>query len=105
MHTCNDVLANSINTAVSSKLPVLFYIPGGGYRSLPTTNLNFDDFINESGGRVMVVQISYRVGALGFLAGSKVAEGGDRNVGLLDQRRVSHNPLSSGIEGALTGSV
>lgn len=37
----------------------------------------------------MVVQISYRVGALGFLAGSKVKEGGDFNVGLLDQRKVS----------------
>lgn len=37
----------------------------------------------------MVVQISYRVGALGFLAGSKVRDDGDLNVGLLDQRKVN----------------
>lgn len=56
---------------------------------MPTTNFNFDEFINNSGGNVMVVQISYRVGALGFLAGSKVRDDGDLNVGLLDQRKVN----------------
>lgn len=67
---------------------MLFYIAGGGYKTLPTTNFNFDQFINNSDGSVIVVQISYRVGALGFLAGSRVQDGGDLNVGLLDQRKV-----------------
>lgn len=35
---------------------------------------------------MIFVSLNYRLGALGFLAGSEVAENGDLNAGLLDQR-------------------
>lgn len=37
-------------------------------------------------GSVISVEVQYRLGFFGFLAGSEVSEQGDLNVGLLDQR-------------------
>jgi acetylcholinesterase len=59
----------------TSRLPVLFHIPGGGFAKL------------ASGNNLIAVQINYRVGALGFLAGEEVRSGGALNGGLLDQRK------------------
>lgn len=71
----------------TSKLPVLFYISGGGYGQLNTVNYNFTEFILASSGQVVVVQANYRVAALGFLAGAEVTANGVLNAGLLDQRK------------------
>jgi carboxylesterase type B len=45
-----------------------------------------NDWIPQSNGSVIAVSIQYRLGLLGFLASSEVANDGDLNVGLLDQR-------------------
>ena len=70
-----------------SNLPVWFYIPGGGYATQTNNNYNGSDVVMESGYNVVLVNINYRVGALGFLSSKNVIrDGGDLNVGLLDQR-------------------
>jgi acetylcholinesterase len=71
----------------TSRLPVLFHIPGGGFAKLADANLDFTDFVKASGNNLIAVQINYRVGALGFLAGEEVRSGGALNGGLLDQRK------------------
>lgn len=93
------------NATTESKLPVWFFIQGGGYAGDTDQNFNFTEVVERSGyGMVAVqvrlsrslrgsdpdgvcVQINYRVGAFGFLASEKVRENGDLNVGLLDQRK------------------
>ena len=71
----------------TSHLPVLFHIPGGGFAQLADPNLDFTDFVKTSGNNIVAVQINYRVGGLGFLAGEEVRSGGALNAGLLDQRK------------------
>ncbi|THZ11207.1 alpha/beta-hydrolase [Aureobasidium pullulans] len=61
----------------TSHLPVLFHIPGGGFAQLADPNLDFTDFVKTSGNNIVAVQINYRVGGLGFLAGEEF--GGDPN--------------------------
>lgn len=42
--------------------------------------------VNQSAGQVIYVSIQYRLGGLGFLAGSEIRDNGVANAGLLDQR-------------------
>lgn len=42
--------------------------------------------VNASSGQILYVSIQYRIGVLGFLAGSEIAQEGVQNAGLLDQR-------------------
>jgi carboxylesterase type B len=57
---CLYISVTKPSTASStSKLPVLFYFSGGGYAQLSNINYNFDDFVNQSGGQVIVVQFGY----------------------------------------------
>jgi carboxylesterase type B len=72
-------------------LPVAFWIYGGGFSSgsaaWPTYNLSW--LVNSSqalGKPVIGVSFNYRLGVLGFLAGSELAAEGNVNLGLLDQR-------------------
>ena len=81
-----DVYAPSNATEIS-KLPVFFWIQGGGYTANSNSNYNGTNLINSSGGNVVVVNFNYRVGPFGFLASEKVRSDGDLNVGLLDQRK------------------
>ncbi|KIY64477.1 cephalosporin esterase [Cylindrobasidium torrendii FP15055 ss-10] len=70
----------------SSKLPVVFWIHGGGY-IIGSGELDSSyDLVPESNGEVIVVSIQYRLGLFGFLAGQSVKDSGDLNTGLLDQR-------------------
>jgi acetylcholinesterase len=46
-------------TTSTSKLPVLLYFSGGGYAQLNSINYNFDNFIKQSGGQVIVAQFGY----------------------------------------------
>lgn len=46
---------------------------------------------------MIFVQINYRVGAFGFLAGEKIKENGDLNVGLLDQPNIVCYSNASGV--------
>ena len=81
-----DVYAPSHATE-TSKLPVFFWIQGGGYVSDANPNYNGTNLVTSSGGNVVVVNFNYRVGPFGFLASEKVRNNGDLNVGLLDQRK------------------
>ncbi|KAI0826129.1 alpha/beta-hydrolase [Irpex lacteus] len=69
------------------KLPVLFYIHGGGYVYGNPANWPFYHWINQVPD-VIVVSIYYRLDSLGFLAHPAFVtnpELGDLNVGFLDQ--------------------
>jgi len=81
-----DVYAPS-NATEYSKLPVFFWIQGGGYTANSNANYNGTNLINSSGGNVVVVTFNYRAGPFGFLASEKVRSNGNLNAGLLDQRK------------------
>ncbi|KAK0211802.1 Alpha/Beta hydrolase protein [Armillaria fumosa] len=74
-------------------LPVVIWIHGGGYDVggangfIPGPDLyNGNDLIRDSGDKVIVVVIQYRLGLFGFLAGASVKAHGALNAGLLDQQ-------------------
>ncbi|KAI0088264.1 Alpha/Beta hydrolase protein [Irpex rosettiformis] len=69
------------------KLPVLFYIHGGGYVYGNPANWPFNHWIHQFPD-VVVVSIYYRLDSLGFLAHPAFVDNpelGDLNVGFLDQ--------------------
>ncbi|KAK7100342.1 hypothetical protein V1264_023314 [Littorina saxatilis] len=65
----------------ASLLPVMVWIYGGGYKTGNTAIYNAEELASK--GNVVVVTISYRLGALGFLSTLDSASPG--NYGLLDQ--------------------
>lgn len=67
------------------KLPVIVWIHGGGYTSMYPPQGDGADLVRVSQGQVVVVDIQYRLGIFGFLAGSRVKKNGSLNAGLLDQ--------------------
>ncbi|KAI6250989.1 Lipase [Erysiphe necator] len=75
------------NATPSSRLPVWFFIPGGGYSVNSDPNYNATEIIKQSGGKIIVVETSFRVSAFGFLASEKIRQDGSLNVGILDQRK------------------
>ncbi|KAL0931186.1 triacylglycerol [Colletotrichum truncatum] len=68
--------------AVDSKLPVVFFIQGGGFGS--NSNANWDASEIAADGNVLVVQFNYRVGMYGFLQSEEVRAGGSLNAGVKD---------------------
>ncbi|MCR4588543.1 MAG: carboxylesterase family protein [Lachnospiraceae bacterium] len=70
------------------KLPVLFYIHGGGYRGGYPHEVEFD-WEHMAAKGVVVVAIAYRLGILGFLANpmlsAEAPEEAKGNYGLMDQ--------------------
>ncbi|KZT55209.1 putative triacylglycerol lipase [Calocera cornea HHB12733] len=80
-----DVFAPS-NATAESKLPVFFWIQGGGFNRLSNGNYRGDGLIQASGDNIVVVTINYRVSLYGFLASEEVVANGNVNVGMLDQR-------------------
>ncbi|KZT28112.1 alpha/beta-hydrolase [Neolentinus lepideus HHB14362 ss-1] len=79
-----DVYAPSAATA-TSKLPVYFFIQGGGFNQNSNANYNGKGLIEASGMNIAVVNFNYRVGPYGFLASNEVES---LNNSLLDQRKV-----------------
>lgn len=75
------------NATARSKLPVWFFISGGGYSGLSNANYRGTDVIPASNHSIILVNFNYRVGAFGFLASEKIRQDGSLNVGLLDQRK------------------
>ncbi|KAH9905988.1 alpha/beta-hydrolase [Xylariomycetidae sp. FL2044] len=72
------------NATARAKLPVYFFIQGGGFNDL--TNPYFDGrgLIQASGDSIIVVTFNYRVGPYGFITdGDTITP----NIGLLDQRK------------------
>ncbi|GAA5907577.1 hypothetical protein JCM8208_000006 [Rhodotorula glutinis] len=66
-------------------LPVVVYIHGGGY-GFGSAQIQFEEFLQHIGNKVVLVSIQYRLGPFGFLAGSEVVKNGATNQGLLDQQ-------------------
>ncbi|CAK4033375.1 Hypothetical predicted protein [Lecanosticta acicola] len=81
-----DVYAPS-NATAASKLPVYFFIQGGGFATNGNPNYNGSGLINASEYDMIVVTHNYRVGPWGFLASGEVQRGGSANNGLRDQRK------------------
>ncbi|KAF2138080.1 uncharacterized protein K452DRAFT_277819 [Aplosporella prunicola CBS 121167] len=72
---------------VNNSLPVFVAIHGGGYtQGSGHMNSPGDAIVHKSNGSIIYVEIQYRLGIFGFLAGSSVMEDGVANAGLLDQR-------------------
>ncbi|KAJ5949787.1 hypothetical protein N7454_001371 [Penicillium verhagenii] len=76
------------NASTKANLPVWVFISGGGYADLSNANYNGSEVVQQSGHDIVLVNFSYRVGVLGFLASEEVRKGGNLNVGLLDQRKL-----------------
>lgn len=76
-------------TAAAAKLPVLFWIYGGGFVTGSPQMYNGSVLIPRSvaqGKPMILVAVNYRLGAFGFLGGREVLAEGAANLGLLDQR-------------------
>lgn len=77
------------NTTADAKLPVLFWIFGGGFELGSTAQYDGQQFVNQSirlNEPVIWVAVNYRVSGFGFLAGKELAAEGSTNLGLRDQR-------------------
>ncbi|GAP85073.1 putative cholinesterase [Rosellinia necatrix] len=73
-----------VNATSGPKLPVFFFIQGGGFNSLSNPNYNGKGLIQASGYNIIVVTFNYRVGPYGFITnGDEITP----NNGLLDQRK------------------
>jgi len=73
------------NASAYSKLPVFFYIQGGGFASNAAPNRNGTGLVIASGYNIIVVNFNYRVSAWGFLASEEITNHGSINNGLKDQ--------------------
>lgn len=78
-----------VGAKAGDKLPVLFWIFGGGFEIGWNSMYDGSIWVAESvriGQPIVVVTVNYRVGGFGFLAGREVLADGAANLGLLDQR-------------------
>ncbi|PVH71558.1 alpha/beta-hydrolase [Cadophora sp. DSE1049] len=76
-------------TTAADKLPVLFWIFGGGFELGWNTMYDGAPWVEDSveqGKPIIFVTVNYRVGGFGFLPGAEVLADGVANLGLLDQR-------------------
>ncbi|OAA36779.1 Carboxylesterase, type B [Beauveria brongniartii RCEF 3172] len=75
--------------SANDRLPVLFYIFGGGFM-FGATNVNdaenFITFAGRQNQKFIFVGVNYRVGGFGFLGGAEVLKDNSTNLGLRDQR-------------------
>lgn len=80
-----DVYAPTDALESNKKLPVYFFIQGGGFASLSNQNYNGTGLVEASELNIVVVTFNYRVGPYGFLAGEEVEQKASLNNGLKDQ--------------------
>ncbi len=78
-----DVFAPTHATS-ESKLPVYFFIQGGGFNFNSNANYDGSGLIAASGYNIIVVTFNYRVGPYGFIAGREIDS---LNNGIKDQRK------------------
>ncbi|VDB94161.1 unnamed protein product [Peniophora sp. CBMAI 1063] len=77
------------NVTSESRLPVVFWIFGGGFQSGGTDSYNGSAIIERSlelEEPVVYVSVNYRLSALGFAGSAEVREAGIGNLALQDQR-------------------
>lgn len=60
------------NATQASKLPIMFFIQGGGFTSDSNGNFNGTSLVQASGMNMVVIRINYRVGILGFITGTEI---------------------------------
>jgi carboxylesterase type B len=78
-----------VGAKAGDKLPVLFWIFGGGFEIGWNSMYDGSIWVRESvriGQPIIVVTVNYRVGGFGFLGGKEILKDGAANLGLLDQR-------------------
>jgi carboxylesterase type B len=76
-------------TKAGDKLPVLFWIFGGGFELGWNSMYDGAPWVEASvaaGTPIIVVAVNYRVAGFGFLPGAEILADGSANLGLLDQR-------------------
>ncbi|KAI1084052.1 alpha/beta-hydrolase [Whalleya microplaca] len=76
-------------TKADAKLPVLFWIFGGGFELGSAQLYDSSGLISngvDQGKPFITVAVNYRLGGFGFLAGKEILADGASNLGLLDQR-------------------
>ncbi|KZL79159.1 sterol esterase precursor [Colletotrichum incanum] len=76
-------------TLADAKLPVLFWIFGGGFEFGSTVSYNGASFVrdgSQTGQPFIFVGVNYRLGGFGFLPGDEILQDGSANLGLLNQR-------------------
>jgi len=85
--TVNVQRPSSVNA--NSKLPVVFWIFGGGFQFGSTQTYDASELISTSmaqGKDIIYVSVNYRLSGFGFLPGAEVLKDGSANLRLLDQR-------------------
>ncbi|CAI6337233.1 unnamed protein product [Periconia digitata] len=77
-----------VDTKADAKLPVLFWIFGGGFEQGATNTSDWSTLVTKSieQGGVIVVAVNYRLNSFGFLGGKELKAEGETNLGLHDQR-------------------
>ncbi|KAM0257448.1 hypothetical protein ACHAQJ_004395 [Trichoderma viride] len=76
-------------TKAGDKLPVAFWIYGGGFQLGATVTYDGTSLLATAisqGQPFIYVAVNYRVAGFGFLPGAEILKNGSANVGLLDQR-------------------
>ncbi|WYZ43604.1 hypothetical protein EsH8_VII_000040 [Colletotrichum jinshuiense] len=76
-------------TTPDARLPVLFWIHGGGFELGSSQPYNASVLIPRGvaqGKPFILVSVNYRLGGFGFLGGKELLAEGSTNLGLLDQR-------------------
>lgn len=75
--------------AANAKLPVLFWMFGGGFELGWNTMYDGSPWVKssiEQGKPMIFVTVNYRIGGFGFLPGAEILKDGSSNLGLKDQR-------------------
>lgn len=76
-------------TKKGDKLPVLFWIFGGGFELGSTSTYDGTSLLAEASKQnqdFVYVAVNYRIAGFGFMNGKEILEDGAANLGLLDQR-------------------
>ncbi|GFF81469.1 hypothetical protein CNMCM8927_000013 [Aspergillus lentulus] len=76
-------------TTSESRLPVLFWIYGGGFEFGSTAMYDGSSLVSNSidtNMPMIFVAVNYRLGGFGFMPGKEILQDGSANLGLLDQR-------------------
>ncbi|KAJ6781342.1 hypothetical protein PWT90_03462 [Aphanocladium album] len=77
------------DVAADAKLPVLFWIHGGGFAMGSTSTYDAAAFIKagvNTSQPFVFVSAAYRLNGFGFMPGAEMRKDGSANIGLLDQR-------------------
>lgn len=87
--TINVQRPSSVSANATPKLPVVFWMYGGGFEFGSTQFYDGSELVSTSvaqGKDIIYVSVNYRLAGFGFLGGKEIKADGSSNLGLLDQR-------------------